>query len=87
MEVFKIGAWIIAADTEEEARLFYRDETGREAPLVVETLSVYEEIAVPGGGSALIRDLMNAVLDERNAWLRMGIPCDLHYPFLLGVRS
>jgi len=22
-------------------------------------------------------------MDERNDWLRMGVPCDLHYPFIV----
>ncbi|MCX7816760.1 MAG: hypothetical protein N2317_04515 [Syntrophales bacterium] len=82
MEAFRIGNFIIAADTLEEARLFYTEETGETAPTQVESISVYTEI-LREGEKVLIRDVINNVMDERNAWLRMGIPCDLHYPFLI----
>jgi len=26
---------------------------------------------------------MNAELDRRNEWLRLGVPCELHWPFIV----
>jgi hypothetical protein len=26
---------------------------------------------------------MNKIMDERCDWLRMGVPCDLHHPFIV----
>lgn len=83
MEAFRIGNLIIAADTLKEACLFYSEETGEESPTHGESISVYTEITLKNGEKLLITDVINRVMDERNAWLRMGIPCDLHYPFVI----
>jgi hypothetical protein len=83
MEAFRIGDHVIAADTEEDARLFYKHEVGKDPPPGVEELSVSFEVPAGEGTTASIRDIMNKVLDERNSWLRMGVPCDLHYPFIV----
>jgi len=83
MEAFRIGDHVIAADTEEDARLFYREEVGKVPPAVIEQLSVSLEVPAGEGKSSAIRDLMNKIMDERCAWLRMGVPCELHYPFIV----
>jgi hypothetical protein len=83
MQVFRIGDHVIAADSEEEARNFYRAEIGKDPPPVIEELSVSVEVPAGEGKTITIRDLMNRVLDERNAWLRMGVPCELHFPFVV----
>jgi hypothetical protein len=83
MEAYRIGDHVIAADTEEEARLFYKDEVGKDPPPVIEELSVSFEVPAGEGRTASIRDIMNEVMDERNAWLRLGVPCDLHFPFVV----
>jgi len=83
MEAYRIGDHVVAADTEEDARHFYREEVGREAPAVIEELSVSLEVPAGEGKTATIRELMNKTLDERNAWLRMGVPCELHWPFIV----
>jgi hypothetical protein len=83
MEAFKIGNHIIAADTEEDARLFYREEVGEAPPAVIEQLSVSLEVPAGEGKTAAIRDLMNKIIDERCAWLRMGVPCEVHLPFII----
>ncbi|HNS54481.1 MAG TPA: hypothetical protein PLQ15_06985 [Syntrophales bacterium] len=83
MEAYRIGDHIVAADTEEDARHFYREEVGQEAPAVIEELSVSLEVPAGEGKTATIRELMNKTLDERNAWLRMGVPCELHWPFIV----
>ena len=83
MEAYRIGDHVIAADTEEDARHFYREEVGKDAPPGVETLSISLEVPAGEGTTATIRDLMNRIMDERCAWLRLGVPCDLHYPFVI----
>ncbi len=47
MEAYRIGDHVIAADTEEDARLFYQHEVGKDPPPVIEKLSVSFE--VPAG--------------------------------------
>jgi hypothetical protein len=83
MEAYRIGDHIVAADTEEDARHFYREEVGQEAPPQIETLSVSLEVPAGEGERATVRDLMNKIIDERCAWLRMGVPCELHWPFIV----
>ena len=83
MEAFRIGNHVIAADTAEDARLFYQHEVGKDPPPVIEELSVSLEMPAGKGKTASIRDIMNKVLDERNSWLRLGVPCDLHFPFVV----
>jgi hypothetical protein len=83
METYRIGDHVIAADTEEDARLFYQHEVEKDPPPVIEKLSVSFEVPAGEGKMATIRDIMNNVMDERNAWLRLGVPCDLHYPFII----
>ncbi|HTZ40797.1 MAG TPA: hypothetical protein VMB77_11585 [Syntrophales bacterium] len=83
MEVYRIGDHVVAADTEEDARHFYREEVGKDAPPAIEELSVSLEVPAGGGQKAPIRDIINRIMDERNAWLRMGVPCDLHWPFIV----
>ena len=83
MEAYRIGDHVIAADTEEDARLFYKDEVGKEAPPAIEELSVSLEVPAGEGKTSTIRDLINKTMDERSAWLRLGVPCDLHYPFIV----
>ncbi len=83
MEAFKIGDYIIAADAEEDARQFYREEVGKAPPSTIEELDIALEVPTREGQTATIRDLMNKIMDERCAWLRMGVPCDLHWPFII----
>jgi hypothetical protein len=83
MEAYRIGDHVIAADTEEDARHFYQEEVGKEPPAAIEQLGVSLEVPAGEGKTAAIRDLMNKIMDERCAWLRMGVPCDLHFPFVV----
>lgn len=84
MEAFRIGNLIIAAECREEACLFYREETGGEEPIVVETLGFSTLVPLPNGTTVAIREIVNEVMDERNMWLRLGVLCDLRYPFIVG---
>ena len=83
MEAYRITDHVIAADTEEDARLFYKHEVGKDPPPAVEALSVSLEVPAGEGKTASIRDIVNKVMDERNSWLRLGVPCELHFPFVV----
>lgn len=83
MEAYRIGDHVIAADTEEDALRFYGEEVGKDAPAAIEELSISMEVPAGEGQTATIRDLMNKIMDERCAWLRMGVPCELHWPFIV----
>ncbi len=83
MDVFKIGDHVIAADTEEDARHFYQEEVGKVPPADIEEMSISFVVPAGEGKTAMIRDLVNKIMDERNAWLRMGVPCELHFPFIV----
>ena len=83
MVAYRIRDHVIAADAEEDARLFYTYEVGMDPPPVIEELSVSLEVPAGEGETASIRDIMNRVLDERNSWLRLGVPCELHHPFIV----
>ncbi len=61
---------------------FYQEEVGKVPPAVIEKLSVSLEVPAGEGKTASIRDFMNKILDERCVWLRMGVPCELHFPLL-----
>jgi hypothetical protein len=83
MDVFRSGDHVIAADTEEDARHFYQEEVGKVPPADIEELSISHVVPAGEGKTVTIRDLVNKIMDERNAWLRMGVPCELHFPFIV----
>ncbi len=78
MKAYRIGDTIIAAWFEQDAIKFFCEETGG-PPGAIEEMDV--EVTVPEGGR--IKDIINNVLDERNTWLRMGVPCELDWPFFV----
>ncbi|HPC74223.1 MAG TPA: hypothetical protein P5551_11985 [Syntrophales bacterium] len=82
MQCYRINHCIIAADIVEEAEQFFRDEVGEPIESLVE-VSVYTEVSRDDGALTTVRDLMNEELDRRSAWLRMGVPCELHWPFIV----
>jgi len=79
MKAYRMGDTIIAAWFEQDAVKFFCEETGGPPPGAIEEMDVEE--AVPEGGR--IKDIINKVLDERNAWLLMGVPCELDWPFFV----
>jgi len=83
MKAYRIGSFIIAADSLEEAQAFLLDETGEPVPLFIEELEWLAEIRCEDGSTATVKVLVNRMLDERSAWLRLGVPCELYYPFFL----
>lgn len=84
MKAFRIGDCIIVADLENEAVQFFCDETGSPSPGPILEMGV-EEI-IPENG-LMIKDMINQVMDDRCAWLRMGVPCDLHGPFFIRKKA
>ncbi len=82
MQIYKMDRHIVAAETEDEARRFYLEEFGATAASV-EELSVSTLFPAGDGTQAAGKDLVNKVMDERSAWLKMGIPCDKYYPFVI----
>ncbi|HYA14957.1 MAG TPA: hypothetical protein VEF33_11515 [Syntrophales bacterium] len=83
MNAYKINNYIICADMLDEAKAFFRDEVGELLPAHVEEMGWECVVPCEGGENTTIKDIINRVLDERNAWLRMGVPCELHYPFII----
>lgn len=83
MNAYKINKHIICADVLDEAKAFFRDEVGEPIPDHIEEMTWECVVPCESGENTTIRDIINRVLDERNAWLLMGVPCDLHHPFII----
>ncbi len=79
MKAYRMGDTIIAAWFEQDAVKLFCEETGGLPPGPIQEVDVEETL--PEGGK--IKDCINKVLDERNAWLRMGVPCELDWPFFI----
>ena len=84
MQAYRIHKMVIAADIAEEACEFYRKEIGGTLPDVIEELPYLTDICCDDGTVKTIKARINEELDTRNAWLMMGIPCELHRPFVIG---
>ncbi len=82
MLAYRINRCIVVADIAEEAEMFFCEEVG-EPIESIEEVSVYTEVLRHDGTVTTVRDLMNEELDRRNGWLRMGVPCELHWPFIV----
>jgi len=88
MQAYRINKLAIAADIKEEACDFYRREIGGDLPDVphmIEELPSLMEVCCNDGTVKTIKTRINEELDTRNAWLNMGVPCDLHWPFVIGT--
>jgi hypothetical protein len=85
MQAYIINKIVIAADTEEEARAFYREEVGGSLPDVIEEPPYLMEVCCDDGTVKTVKARINEELDTRNSWLIMGIPCELHFPFIIGT--
>jgi len=85
MQAYRIYKMIIAADMADEACDFYRNEMGCTLPDVIEELPSLMEVCCDDGTVKTIKARINEELDTRNAWLIMGIPCELHRPFVIGT--
>jgi hypothetical protein len=85
MQAYRIHKIVIAADIEEEACAFYREEIGGTQPDVIEELPSLMEVCCDDGTVKTVKERINEEMDARNSWLIMGIPCELHRPFLIGT--
>ncbi len=88
MQAYRIHKLIIVADIKEEACDFYRQEIGGDLPdlpELIEELPSLMEVCCDDGTSKTIKTRINEEMDARNAWLNMGVPCDLHWPFVIGT--
>lgn len=83
MKAYRINNCIIAADAIQEARLFFSREIGGPLPDHIEEMNWLAEVPCDDGTIRTIKDIVNQTLDERNTWLRLGVPCDLYFPFLV----
>ena len=85
MQAYRIHNTVIAADIPEEARDFYREEIGGALPDVIEEVAYLSEVFCTGGTVKTVKERINEEMDTRNDWLKMGIPCELHWPFVIGT--
>jgi hypothetical protein len=85
MQAYKIHKMVVAADIAEEACDFYLNEMGSVLPDTIEELPYLTEVCCEDGIVKTIKTRINEELDTRNAWLIMGIPCELHRPFVIGT--
>jgi len=84
VQAYRIHNLVIAADIKAEAGEFYLQEIGGDLPDIIDELSPEQEVECDAGDLKTIRDRINEEMDNRNAWLRMGVPCELHWPFVVG---
>lgn len=83
MKAFRMGTYIIAADLIEDAINMYRNEINGNIPENIEEIVVDSEIECDDGRIMTIKAFINEILDERQAWLRMGFRCELYRPFII----
>jgi hypothetical protein len=85
MQAYRINNAVIAADVSDEARDFFLVEIGGPLPADIIEVHYLTEVFCTDGTVKTVRERINEELDARNAWLRMGIPCELHEPFVVGT--
>ncbi len=83
MKAFKIENYIIAADLIEDAMNLFKHDISGYYPEIVEEVDINDEIKSEDGCVMTIKEIINETLDERQAWCRMGIPCEVYRPFLI----
>jgi hypothetical protein len=83
MQAYRIGNVVIAADTPDEAGEFYRREIDSGITSAATDVDMQTVIGCRDGLPRKIKDIINDVMDERSSWVKMGIPCDLLYPFII----
>jgi hypothetical protein len=83
MKAYKVEKYIIAADMIEDVREMFKHEIGGYYPDRIEELGLQDEIELDDGRILTVKEIINETMDERQAWRRMGIPCELYRPFLI----
>jgi len=87
MKAYRVDHCIIVADIPEEAREFFIREVSGRPPEVVEELAYSHEVLCEDGAVRTVKTIINTELDRRNEWLRLGVPCELHWPFLVETKK
>lgn len=87
MKAFRVEHCVIAADVAEEAEEFFLREISGRPPCAVEELVSSHEILCADGTVRTVKTIIHEEMDRRNEWLRMGVPCELHWPFLVEGES
>jgi hypothetical protein len=85
MQAYRIHNIVIAADIPDEARDCFLEEIGGPMPDDIVEVQYLTEICCTDGTVKTIKERIHEELDARNDWLRMGVPCELHRPFVLGT--
>lgn len=85
MLAYRINHAIIAADIPDEARDFFLAEIGGPLPADIVEVPCSTEVFCTDGTVKTVMERIHEELDARNAWLNMGIPCELHRPFVAGT--
>lgn len=83
MKAYRINNYIIATDILEDAKDFFTHEIGDTLPPTIEEVNKKDEITCDDGRALTIKEIINEELDRRQDWLRMGIPCEMHIPFIV----
>jgi len=82
MRAYQVDHCVIVADVPEEAREFFIREIAGSPPRVLEELAYSHEILCGDGVVRTVKTVINDEMERRNEWLRLGVPCELHWPFL-----
>jgi hypothetical protein len=85
MQAYRIQNIVIAADIPEEAQDFYHEEIGGGLTDKAEEVPCTMEVSCTDGTIKTVKERINEEMDARNAWLMMGVPCELHWPFVIGT--
>lgn len=83
MKAYRISNYIIVAVVLENAKDFFKHEIGDPLPSIIEEMDPQDEISCDDGRTITIKEFINEVLDSRQQWLRMGVPCDILTPFII----
>lgn len=83
MRAYQVDHTVIVADIPEEAREFFIREIAGRIPGVVEELHSSHEILCGDGIVRTVKTIINDEMERRNEWLRLGVPCELHWPFVV----
>jgi hypothetical protein len=85
MQAYRINHTVVAADILDDARDWFLAEIGGSLPADIVEVHYTTEVCCADGTVKTIKERINEELDARNDWLRMGVPCELHCPFVVGT--
>jgi len=85
MQAYRIGKYIIAADIIDDAKNMFINEINAALPNEIEEVGFDENVECDDGRIITIKEFINEELDKRQAWQRLGIPCETYRPFVIKV--